>query len=85
MYRAITITSFLPLSSPPPLSSPSPPPSPPPPPFRLQTALAEKESDYAEAMSAMEAKHNSEMQKTKELLAASEATNTDLQKEVSGI
>ena len=49
---------------------------------RMQSLLAEKESDHQEAVAALKSKHNSEMQTNKELLAASEATNTDLQKEV---
>ena len=45
--------------------------------------LADKDSDHTEATGALRAKHSSEIQKNKALLAASEATNTDLQKEVS--
>lgn len=52
--------------------------------FRLQATIEDKEAEHAEAISALQAKHSSEMQKNKALLAASEATNTDLQKEVCG-
>ena len=55
---------------------------PPPPPPRLKSALEEKDIDNTEAISSMEMKQNSEMQKMKELFAKSENTNTDLQKEV---
>ena len=52
---------------------------------RLQTQLAEKESDHSEAVSSLQSKHSAEIQNLKKLLASSEATNTDLQKEVSDI
>ena len=50
--------------------------------FRLQSQLSEKESDHKEAISSLESKHSVEIQNLKKLLASSEATNTDLQKEV---
>lgn len=49
---------------------------------RLEALLADKESEHSEAIATLKTKQHSEMQKNKELFAASEATNTDLQKEV---
>ena len=49
---------------------------------RLRSVLAEKESDHADSISSLQAKHATEIQTLKELLASSEANNTDLQKEV---
>ncbi len=49
---------------------------------RLRSQLAEKESDHGEAVASLQAKNASEIQTLKELLASSEANNTDLQKEV---
>lgn len=48
---------------------------------KLQAGLEDKEAEHAEAMRGLHTKHSSEIQKNKALLAASEATNTDLQKE----
>ena len=44
--------------------------------------MTEKESDHREAVTSLESKHSAEIQNLKKLLASSEATNTDLQKEV---
>ena len=44
--------------------------------------MSEKESDHREAISNQESKHSAEIGNLKKLLANSEATNTDLQKEV---
>lgn len=49
---------------------------------RLRSQLAEMESDHSETMSSVQAKHSTEIQTLKELLASSEAHSTDLQKEV---
>ena len=49
---------------------------------RLRSQLSEKEADHAEALASAQAKYSSEIQNLKEILASSEANNTDLQKEV---
>lgn len=43
--------------------------------------LSTKDSDHREAISSLQAKHSTEIQTLKNLLASSEANNTDLQKE----
>jgi hypothetical protein len=52
---------------------------------RLRAQLSEKEADHAEALASAQAKYSSEIQNLKEILASSEANNTDLQKEVRKI
>ena len=51
--------------------------------LRLQAQLEEKEADMKETISSLQHKHQTELQRVKEMLAATETTNTDLQKEVS--
>ncbi len=51
---------------------------------RLEETIAKKEADHQDAVATMKMKHQTEIQKNKELFAASEAANTDLQKEVRG-
>jgi len=46
--------------------------------------MAKKEADHQDAVATMKLKHQTEIQKNKELFAVSEAANTDLQKEVRG-
>ena len=50
--------------------------------IRLQAQLQEKETDHSESIKSLEAKHSTEVQTLKELLATSESTNTELQTEV---
>ena len=50
--------------------------------IRLQGQLQEKETDHSESIKSLEAKHSTEVQSLKELLATSESTNTELQTEV---
>ena len=52
--------------------------------LRLQAQLEEKEADLKDSVSSLQTKHTAELQRLKEMLAATETTNTDLQKEVSG-
>ena len=51
-------------------------------PLRLRDQLADKEADLRDTVSSLHSKHNAEIQSLKEILAATEATNADLQKEV---
>ena len=51
-------------------------------PLRLRDQLADKEADLRDTVSSLNSKHNAEIQSLKEILAATGATNADLQKEV---
>ena len=48
---------------------------------RLRSELTSKESEYQDAISSFQSKHSTEIQNLKKLLGASEANNTDLQRE----
>ena len=77
-------THSLPLCLPPPTPSLSASLHPLPPPPRLRSQLAEKEADMKDTASSLQSKHQAEIQGLKEILATTETTNTDLQKEVRG-
>jgi serine/threonine-protein kinase MRCK len=52
---------------------------------KLQAQLEEKEADLKDSVSSLRTKHTAELQRLKEMLAATETTNTDLQKENSDL